>query len=184
MYYYLVASLPPLVQGEPPPFTPEDYRFKCQGVLTEEHLAELDRIVEGHRNELRTPFGRRWRDMETSIRNVAARVRAGREGIDESPYIESVSACCVAVEHDVQHALSQGNPMEQEFALDRVRWNALDELSLEEPFGLAPALAYAVKLRIAKRWADLSEDEGRKTVKEFVDRNTQEIREAYKVEPS
>ncbi len=182
MYYYLVASLPSLVQGEPPLFTPEDYRFKCQGVLTEEHRAELDRIIEGRLDELRTPFGQRWRDIETEIRNGAARVRAGREGIDESPYIEPVTACCVSIEHDVEHALSSGNPMEQEFALDRVRWKAVEELEGQDPFGLAPALGYAVKLRIAKRWADLSEEEGRKRVDTFVDTSTQEIMEAYKVE--
>ncbi len=181
MYYYLVASLPPLVLGTPAPFTPEEFRFNCQGVLSKPHLDELDAILAGNTRDSTEQFTMRWHDIDTEIRNVCARIRAGREGIDESPYTQSVTEYSVAVEHSVTDALSKANPMEQELALDRVRWRALEELGKENSFGLDAALAFALKLRIAMRWSKMTEEAGREYVEDFIHKNTHEIIEDYKV---
>ena len=44
-YQYLVSSLPALSLDAPPPFSPDEFRFKCQGVLAKADLAELDRAA-------------------------------------------------------------------------------------------------------------------------------------------
>jgi hypothetical protein len=51
-------------------------------------------------------------------------------------------------------------PLERERALDRVRWNLLDELAGFDPFDSATALAYALKLRITERWHAVSDERG------------------------
>ena len=38
-YNYLVSSLPALSLAAPPPFSPADFRFHCQGVLSKGDLA-------------------------------------------------------------------------------------------------------------------------------------------------
>jgi hypothetical protein len=68
----------------------------------------------------------------------------------------------------VTDAFTRINPLEQEAELDRARWVLADDLALTEPFGLAGILAFAVKLRIAERWAGFDEEKGRKNVEELI----------------
>ena len=56
----------------------------------------------------------------------------------------------------------------REQALDRCRWHVVEELALPDPFGLAAVLAFAIKLRIAERWAALNETVGERKVEDFI----------------
>ena len=47
-------------------------------------------------------------------------------------------------------------------------WCLADLLSLNGAFGLGVVLAFAVKLRIAERWADLTEATGQRTLDEMI----------------
>ncbi len=44
---YLVSSFPMLRFGDIPPFTVADLRKKCEGMLTEKELENLDALIEG-----------------------------------------------------------------------------------------------------------------------------------------
>ena len=59
-YQYLVSSLPALSLEAPPPFSPDEFRFKCQGVLSKADLAELDLLLAGKSAEGRTAFSKAW----------------------------------------------------------------------------------------------------------------------------
>jgi hypothetical protein len=76
-YQYLVSSLPALSLEAPPPFAPAEFRFKCQGVLSEADLAELDLLLAGRAAEGARRF--RGRGRPATRRSATRRPRcAGR----------------------------------------------------------------------------------------------------------
>ena len=167
-YYYLVASLPTMVLGENPPVTPEAFRFSCTGVLKEDDLWDLDAVLAGRPDQGSSEFARDWFSAEAQLRNAAVRLRGTRLGVEARGYLKDHPGFSVAVEKAVADAFAKGNPLEREFALDRARWQVLDELTLRDTFGLPAVLAFAVKLQLASRWAQMKDDEGQKRVEELV----------------
>ncbi len=167
-YYYLAASLPLLTLGDPPPFSSGDFLFRCQGVLSDEDHEELRRILENRAREGVSEFARRWLSSETQIGNAIAKARATRAGIEVRPYLHAYAAADIAAEYAAADAMSKSNPWERRFALDRCRWNVLDELALRDPYGLDAVLAFAAKLQLTEQLAAMSEDAGREVVESFI----------------
>jgi len=167
-YYYLVASLPSLVLGEPPPLNMERLRFSCSTVLEPEDMAELERIAAGRDEECSGAFMQAWRDAEYQLRNAVAAVRAHRRNVEAQPHLREHRGFRVWIEKAVTDAFAKPNPAEREMALDRLRWQILDELSRQDPFGVGPVLAFALKLRMAERWARLDAAAGRRMLDGFV----------------
>ncbi len=168
MYYYLASSLPPIAPGDPPPWTPGEYLFHCQGVLVSEDWCELSLVVEGRSREGTSDFAAWWHGLDTQIRNQIARERAGRYHTDVRSSARMHSGHDVAVEHCVTEAMSLGNPLEREKALDRCRWRALDEYVSADRFGFGAILAYAVRLRILDRRKGLTDEAGMERVESFL----------------
>ncbi len=158
---YLAASLPRLTFGETPPVTGEAFRFGCLGVLADEELEELDRLLAGRAGEGRTEFARRWAGMDTQLRNALARRRAARRGIEAQGFLRDHAGFSAALEKQVAEACARSHPLERERELDRLRWQTLEDLAQADPFGLAGVLAFGLKLQIAERWARLTEAGGK-----------------------
>jgi len=167
-YYYLVASLPALVLGENPPVAPESFRFSCIGVLNESDLRDLDLILAGRADQGASEFAQSWFAADAQLRNAVARQRGTRLGVEARGYQKDHPGFSVSIEKAVTDAFAKGHPLERELTLDRTRWQLLDELTLKEPFGLPAVLAFAVKLQLATRWAQLKDEEGLKRVEDLV----------------
>jgi hypothetical protein len=164
MYYYFVSGLPLLTFGEKPPFTSDRYLFSSQGVLTKEHEQELRMILAGRASDGKTEFSRTWYSIDTQIRNAIAHFRGTRLGVESKPFIRSYGPHSVLVQNKVSAAFMKTNPLERERSLDLCRWQMLDELTLQDPFGLSAVLAYGIKLQILERWAAHSDEAGRARV--------------------
>lgn len=173
-YYYLVASLPLPVLGDPPPMTVEDFCTRSATVLEEEDRRELDLVLEGRSGEGASTFARKWHALDTQIRNALARVRAGRRSVDAAAYLRDHEGFVVSIEKAVTDAYTKPNPMETERAIDRCRWTLLNDLAREEPFGLSAVLSFAVRLQIASRWAGLVIETGGQRVDELIEDNLEE----------
>lgn len=165
-YHYLVASLPMLFFGDPNPFSSREFRSRCVGVLKTEHLAILEAVLLGQ-SVAGDTFAAAWTARETQLRNAVARFRAARLGVDSQAFQRDHAGFDVGLAQSVTDALAQPSPLEREQALDRSRWHVAEELALNDPFGLGAVLAFAVKLRIAERWAGLTEAAGQLTVEDF-----------------
>ncbi|RKX32145.1 MAG: hypothetical protein DRP22_02680 [Verrucomicrobia bacterium] len=161
-YYYLAASLPALVLGEAPPITQDKFLFSCSTVLDPADLQELERINQGRTEECTSAFMTRWREAETQLRNAVAAIRAQRRGVEVRPYLREHTGFQVWIEKGVTDAFAKENPREREMALDRLRWQILDELSRADPFGVGPVFAFALKLQSAWKWAGLDTERGRR----------------------
>lgn len=170
-HWYLVASLPYLRFGEKPPVSRDAFLATCADWLSTEDVAVLRAVFEN-----RSPSGheiaRCWQDGETELRNAVVRVRAKNRGADAARFIHPCEGFSVSVEKMVTDAFTRANPLEQEAELDRIRWAQADELALTAPFGFAGIFAFALKLRIAERWAGLDDDVGLVRVEEFIEQAT------------
>lgn len=166
-YHYLVASLPTLFFGARHPFSSRDFFTRCSGVLKTDDLAILEAVQQGQAAS-GSAFAEAWTARETQLRNAVARSRGTRLGIDSRSFQREHSGYDVALAQAVTDAMAQHTPLEREQGLDRCRWRLADELALNDPFGLGVVLAFAVKLRIAERWAGLTEATGQRKLDEMI----------------
>lgn len=167
-HYYLVASLPMLFLGRPPPFTLERFRALCREQLGAADLAVLDDLLDREGAGKAHPFVRAWRESEVRLRNATARARAARTGREVAPYLRPAVGFDVYAEQVVGEAFRRGTPLEREMELDRLRWTILEDLAAGQPFTLTAVLAYALKLRLVERWQAWDEQAGRARVEAWL----------------
>ena len=167
-YQYLVSSLPALALDAPPPFSTDEFRFKCQGVLSKGDLAELDLLLAGQSAEGRTAFSKAWAGGDAQIRNTAAKARGAKLGVEAKPFLKSHPGYAVWLDKEVNDALAKANPLVREMGLDGARWKFVEDLARADAFGLPAVLAFAVKLMLAARWAAMKEDAGRARLETLV----------------
>lgn len=165
-YWYLVASLPMLRLGEKPPMDATAFRAACAGHLAEKETASVEALLE-NREPPAGPASNVW-NSEVQLRDAVVRVRAKNRGADANRFAQPYEGFSATIEKMVTDAFTRSNPLEQEMDLDRVRWMLADELALTDPFGLPGVLAYALKVRIADRWAQMDEEAGRQKVEKLI----------------
>lgn len=167
-YYYIVASLPTLALGEPPPFDGAGFLRQSANVLEAGDLAELALVLEGREAEGCSAFSREWVNSEAQLRNAVARTRAAKLSVEVRPYLRDHAGYDVSLEKGVADAYAKPNPLERELALDRLRWKRLEDLAARDPFSLSAVLAFAVRLRLAARWAAMQEAAGQAKLDELL----------------
>ena len=167
-YHYLTSSLPALSLEAPPPFSPDEFRFKCQGVLGKGDLAELDSVLAGRAAEGHSAFARAWAGADAQIRNTAAKARGAKLGVEAKPFLKSHPGYAVWLDKEVGDALAKASPLARETGLDLARWKFVEDLARADASGLPAVLAFAVKLTLATRWAAMKEEAGRERLEQLV----------------
>ncbi len=165
-HWYLVSSLPVLRLGEKPPMDVVGFRAACTGHLSDNETAAIEAVLE-NREPPPGLASKHW-NTEVQLRDAVVRVRAKNRGVDAAPFLKPFDGFSVTVEKMVSDALGRSNPLEQEEDVDRIRWMLADELALTDPFGFPGVLAFAIKVRMAERWAQMDETMGQEKVEEFV----------------
>jgi hypothetical protein len=165
-HWYLVSSLPVLRLGEKPTMSVDAFRAACTGHLSEDEQLAIEAVLEN--GETLLGAASTYWNREVQLRDAVVRVRAKNRGSDATPFLKPYVGFSVAIEKQVVDAFSRPNPLEQELALDRARWGQADELALTAPFGFPGILAFAIKVRIAERWAELDEETGKAKVEELI----------------
>ena len=161
-YYFLISSLPGISLDSKPPISLDQLRAACIDQLSAGDLQALETILEPGFSEAQHghPFVAKWHARETQLRNASARFRAAKRQTDAGAYVRPHTGFDVAIEERVDDAFSESTPLAREQALDRIRWQVLDELAGPDPFSAAAVLAYGVKLQIVERWATLDSEAG------------------------
>jgi hypothetical protein len=168
--YYLVASLPMLSFGEPPPISSGEFLIQAAPQVTGAQADDLRAVFEPAPTEAATPEGRAWMATETQIRNAVARARASRLGQDARRDQRPHDGFSGWIEKAVTDALGRATPLDVEAGLDHVRWQFADDLARAESFGFAAVVGFAVKLRIAERWQAMSDEAGRERLEALIER--------------
>ena len=175
--YYLIASLPRLTLDEKPLIAAEDFRALCHGQLGDQDARAVDALVDGPDYGGGTggdvhPFVAAWQAREIQLRNAVARARAELRKTDAAGSIRPHTGFDTYIEDAVESAFDLPTPLEREKALDRLRWRILEELAGVDPFSPSVALAYAVKLRLAWRWAGMDPDRARRQVESVLEKTS------------
>jgi hypothetical protein len=168
-YVYLVASLPVLELTATPRITSDRLLAASEGVLLPGHREDLRAVLEDRPWDVRSSALRPYLDAETQLRDTLARLRAARAGrsydTQAHPYAGFDARCA----ETARRAIELDDPRERELLLDRLRWTLLDELAVARPFGLPAVLAYAVRLRLAEKWAAMDDAAGLQFVAALAD---------------
>lgn len=170
-YYYFAATLPALSMEAAPPFSFTVFRGLCAQHLSPKDLNILDEAVAPMTLEPKHTFVKVWTEQETQLRNAVARLRASRLRRDVSAHIREHVRFDTYVEKAANEAFARENPRERELALDRFRWSQIDSIAGYDPFTLKAILAYALKLKLAERWAAFDKEKGKDKVDEIVGRD-------------
>lgn len=169
-YYFLVASLPALDLEEEPPFAVETFHAMCAEHLSERDMAVLDALLADRQNGDPPVLVREWRNRETRIRNALVAVRAARFKVAPAPHLRPQEGISLLVESRVNDLQSRPTPLARELDLDRLRWQEAEEFAGFDPFSIRAVMAYAVKLRLAGRWAAMDADAGTAQLDQLVNR--------------
>lgn len=158
---YLLSSLPALVLGQDSPLSLEAFLGVC-AILSPEEQAEAARIIKGRHQELKTDFGRAWRDLDLQIRNQAMLIRAKSWNVSPAWPGSTAARYSVRARDMVSDAFELDSPLEREWALDKGRWALIQDLTRkDDPFGLDRVLAFGLQLKLVQRWAGIDKDHGR-----------------------
>ncbi|HKL21888.1 MAG TPA: DUF2764 family protein [Tichowtungia sp.] len=167
-HIYLVSSLPTLRIGDKPPMGAEAFRAACTGWLSDDELDAVDAALE-NRAPTQSGVASAWWNGEVQLRDAVVRVRSKNRGVEGSSFIKPYEGFSATIEKMVTDAFTRPDPLEQEMELDRARWSLIEDLTLTAPFGFAAVLAFAVKVRIAERWAQMDEEAGKQNVEQFIE---------------
>ncbi len=130
---YIVASLPALAFDQPPSISWEQF-LERGGAL---------------------PLPEKWHDLETQMKNAIAEARGGEN------YKRPAEGCSLFWRGRVLTAFQEKDPLKRETLLDKIWWDAADELvDPTSPLGRGALAAYAVRLKIALKRNKISTAEG------------------------
>lgn len=131
---YIVASLPSLVFGEAPQISWERFA-ELAGSLSEPPQS--------------------WIDLETQLKNAIAIQRGGAK------WTRPAAGCSVYWRNRIQQCFQEKNVAKRDELIDKVWWDAADELTdVTSPLGPGALSAYAIRLKIALKRARISADKG------------------------
>jgi hypothetical protein len=171
-YAYLMASLPRLELLGDLPLSSADLLRATDGVLSNDDAGDVRAILEDRHDEVRASDEvRGYLDAETQLRNALSRARASRAGVEASAAQRPHSGFQSRVEEVATRAMTVEDPLERELLLDRHRWSLLDEVAALPAFGRQAVFAYAFRLRLAEKWAALTEEAGLKVATQVVESN-------------
>ena len=132
---YIVSSLPSLVFGAPAPLTWEAFVARGGTVPAQQEKA--------------------WNDLETQLRNAMAEARGGEK------YRRPASGCSLYWKNRVLACFQEKDVLKRETLIDRVWWDAAEELTnVASPLGAGALATYAIRLKIALKRSKISPDSG------------------------
>jgi len=169
---FLLSSLPTLELGAQVPFSVKEFRRLCEGI-DGVSLNDFDAVVAGSPGF--HPFTKDYANVLIEIKNATAAMRAHKwEGENIRVSERSYSNHHASLQQKIAEAMNIQNPYEREIALERARWQIVEELAGGvNYFSEAKVYAYLVKLQINNRINGFSEEAGKAAVEDFIKANDQ-----------
>lgn len=150
-YIYLIAQLPSLIFDKPsymtiPLFLEEACKWMNRRDLQKlKSVVLMDPVVE----EDQPKTIRRVQQFENRVRRDLSQWRqAGKKRIEEKPESFPISI------------LKEGNPLEIEKNLLRLRWQFIESMEPDHHFDLELLMLYYLKLQILKKLSEYDKDKG------------------------
>src|SRR3989338_1135562 len=161
-YYYLIASLPMLEFGRKMPFPYTRFLSSCREQLDRHdmELIESSSIFPPEDARVASSTLTEWKKFDTTLRNELVKVRAAKYSKDPRRYIRGEGHIDHNITTFVQWAVNQDSPLESELALDRMRWEKIEDLRRGHYFDIDHLITYALHLQILQRWEWINAGDG------------------------
>lgn len=165
-YYYLMAQLPAVLSGHPPPMSFEEFREIANRFLSEGDKAVLNALsLEPPRTPRVTPspLVNAWMDFERALRLSLERLRSARMKRDITLSIEETERISANARADgiARTAVSLDNPLEAEIFLNKARFLAVEELRGNHFFDSEAVFAYGLMVLFLERGERFAVEAGR-----------------------
>ncbi|MGB3242016.1 MAG: DUF2764 family protein [Candidatus Omnitrophota bacterium] len=150
-YYYLVASLPYLKFGDGSPISRELFISECEKWLMPEDMGIVTaaNLWRGEAAEKGAAVLAEWNDFNEGKRKEEARIRAAKKAKVQ-----------VKIPDSLKSAMEKETPLQIEIALEKIRWDYLEEKSAGYMFDVNWLALYFLKLQILERLATFDKDKG------------------------
>jgi len=183
-YYYLVSSLPGISLNAAPSMGLPAFLSLCKDHLSDRDFQALTTALapEATNTGSDHPFIKAWSARETQLRNAAARLRAVRRQEDAGTFIRDHIGFDVCLEEGVEEAFNLPTPLVREQALDRIRWQILDDIVGVDLFCAKAVLAYGVKLQLSERWAGMDSERGMTRIKSAISETPENKTDSTKID--
>lgn len=152
-YYYLVAQLPMLFFGREAEITAEKFWEEAEKWLSRRDFHLLKSLDLGQMTEelAGNPVVRSVSRFEKGVKQDIANWRKAKR-LDQEYRPETIPSAY----------LKEGNPLEKEERLLKLRWDLLDQLEREHHFDIGFVVIYYLKLQILQRLLAFNKEEGLK----------------------
>lgn len=157
-YYYIASQLPYLKFSEENYFSQEQLQYEAEKWLTSKDLLQL-KVARISNTKIKTSdiiIVRQFKEYETAVRNELVAWRtAKKDGYEHKTVLVPSSL------------LKEGNPLEVEKKLLRLKWDFLEEIGIEHYFDLEFLILYNYKLQILERLKTFDKGLGLKKFKHY-----------------
>jgi hypothetical protein len=169
-YYYFMASLPMLEFGAKMPFSRDRFINLCREYLTlmDAEFIQRVNILPNENAEDSSRILREWKRFDIILRNEMARSRALKYGMDAQPYIRGDDYSDPVVFKFAKWILEQDSPLGMELALDRFRWQKIDELGKGHYFDIDCLTVYVLHLLILDKWNKINSVNGLQVLRQWI----------------
>lgn len=171
-YYYLISSLPMLEFNMKMPFTYNDFILQCEEQLEGSDLAAIKRssISPPESCDERSSMLRKWKTFDMCLRNELARHRSSKLSKDPSKHIRGEECSDLFISSFARWAVNEDLSIETELAIDRIRWQKIEELKQGHYFDIDNLIAYALQLQILERWQRINSGNGMGILEELMEK--------------
>ena len=159
-YYFLMSSLPSLRWDAPPPLSSDDLLGQAGEWLSSRDVARLERIGLLPEPPPVCRVAGEWLAFETGLRNALVVLRARKYGAATEDYLREAPSGSVWIDRRLGEIATMEDPWERETALDRLRWDFLEEAGGPDPFTFDALAAYRLRLLLLEKRAQYVEQQG------------------------
>ena len=177
--FYFLSTLPTLRAGEKPPFSYEDFLAQCGQSLPAEMFAKLQTLsIVPHTSAKADETQAQWNSFETFLRNVLAELRQGKfpRGTVQSKLRET-DFLSPGVRKQLEDAMGLTAPLEREEAIDRIRWNLLEELKACHSFDFTTLEIYSLQLQLSEKQTSRSAERGSAVFQSILEKGLEQAAE-------
>jgi len=163
-YYYFAATLPRITFDGPNAINLERFSELCKGQLADSDMDAVTAVREGTEAAVCHPALAEWVRQDNKLKFSIAKIRAARLKRDFTEIARESNEHDPELDKEVVEAYARHNPADRERVFDRLRWGYCEDIARFDSFAAEFIITYAIRLRIADRWAVMSTAKGAETL--------------------
>ncbi len=180
-YHYIISGLPCLsADFSPAQFSYEETVGHILPLLSERDRRAVAWIEQGFipanlghhfyrgASKCSIPFIRRWYEFDHNLRNAQVDYLSRKEGFDSERWTDGSFSTEFEDYPQMYRVFEMEDMMERERALDRLRWEKVNELLSFHYFDIDVILGFVIKARIVARWSEMDHEKGVRMFEELV----------------